>query len=57
MPKFKLELKNVVNYELIIDADSEEHAYELSKEWGRDELESDETSNRWDIEITEVPNV
>jgi hypothetical protein len=54
MPKYILELKNLTTYEVTVEADSEEHALELTAEWGRDELQDDETNNQWDIEIWEV---
>ena len=54
MPKYMIELRNMTTYEVEVEADSEEHAYELSRDWGRDELEGDETNNQWDIEIWEV---
>lgn len=42
-------------WEFEIEADSEEHALELSAEWGRDEmLEEEITDNCWDITVDEL---
>ena len=54
MPKYIMELVNTTTYAFEVEADSVEHAYELSAEWGRDELEDDITDNKWDIQIWET---
>jgi hypothetical protein len=54
MPKYHFELKNVITYEFDIEAESEEKAEEMTRDWGRDELEKDITDNYWNTEIWEV---
>ena len=54
MPKYHFQLKNCTTYEFDIEAESEEKAEEMTRDWGRDELAKDETNNCWDTEIWEV---
>jgi hypothetical protein len=54
MPKYHFELKNVVTYEFDIEAESEEQAEEMTRDWGPDELQKDITDNYWNTEISET---
>jgi hypothetical protein len=42
-------------WEFELEADSEDHAFELSAEWGRDEMKEEEiTSQAWETDVVEV---
>ena len=48
-------MRNSVTWEIEVQADSESEAYEITKNWGREEMQdSEETNNCWDIEIWEA---
>lgn len=54
MAKYVMQFINTAVYEVEIEAESDDEAYEITKEWGRDELEDSEISNHWEIEVHEV---
>lgn len=55
MATYLMTMTQHTTWEFEIEADSEEHAEELSQDWGRDEMKEEEiTSNSWDIEIGEL---
>lgn len=55
MPKYHITMTQHTTWEFELEADSEEHAFELTAEWGRDEMEENEiTDNCWETGIDEV---
>jgi hypothetical protein len=50
MGKFYLQFTNTTTYEVVVEAEDESQAYEITKDWGRDDLEEFEVDNRWDIQ-------
>ena len=55
MEKFIVVMTNKTTWEVEVEARDEEHAHEISFDWGRDELKEDEIiDNVWEIEIMGV---
>lgn len=55
MPTYLMTMTQHTTWEFEVEADSEEHAFELTAEWGRDEMKEEEiTDQSWDIEVGEV---
>ena len=53
--KYQMTMTQRTTWEFEVEADSLDHAYEITKEWGRDEMEDNEiTDNCWDITVDEV---
>ena len=58
MPKFHMTMIQRTTWEFELEADSLDHAEELSQDWGRDEMKEDEiTDNCWWTDITELDSV
>jgi hypothetical protein len=52
MPMYQIKMVQKTTWEFELEAESEDHAEQMTQEWGRDELEEDEiTDNCWEIEI------
>lgn len=52
MEKFKITMTQKTTWEFEVEAESLEHAEELTRDWGRDDMNEDEiTNNVWEIEI------
>lgn len=58
MPKYLMTMTQHTTWEFEVEADSEDHAFEITAEWGRDEMEDDEiTDNCWEISVSELEYV
>jgi hypothetical protein len=54
MPKYILELTQTTVWEVEVEASSDAEALELTKDWGRDELDDNEiTNNIWETIVWE----
>lgn len=55
MAKYLMTMTQHTTWEFELEADSEDHAFELSAEWGRDEMKEEEiTSQAWETEVAEL---
>lgn len=52
MPAYGIEFTNYITYFVEVEAESEEAAYQLTKDWDKDSFaESDIINNGWDFDI------
>lgn len=52
MATYTLEMTRSITWEVEVEADSEEHALELSAEWGEDDMKDEEmTRSAWNVEV------
>lgn len=52
MPTYTMYFSNTTTWSVEVEAEDAEEAYELSKDWGRDDFKDDEQiENFWEIEI------
>ena len=56
MPKFKIEAKRTIWYEVEVEAEDEVSAYAELDEWLADDFEDYETGGVWEFEIIEEEN-
>jgi hypothetical protein len=54
MPKIEIQATSTKFYTVIIEAQDEEEAIELVRDWHSDDFEPYETNAKWDWEATEL---
>jgi len=55
MATYLMTMTQHTTWEFEVEADSEDHAFEITAEWGRDEMKEEEiTSQAWDTEVSEI---
>ena len=58
MNKYFVKMVQQTTWEFEVEAESEEQAYEMTFDWGRDELdENDITDNMWELDVMELGEV
>jgi hypothetical protein len=53
MPKYKIEAKRTIWYEVEVEAEDEIGAYAELDDWIADDFEDFETAGQWDFDIVE----
>lgn len=58
MNNYHVRMVQQTTWEFEVQAESEEEAYAMTFDWGRDELNEDEiTDNMWEIDVMELGEV